>query len=357
MTLSTSIDTWPNNILVVQFKYLGDAVIITPAIEALKKKYPQASIHLLIPLEFTPIFKDLLIADNIIGLPRERGSLKFFKLWPYIQKLRNKKFDISIDFAGNDRGALLSFLINARKRFGSTDKSPNALKKISYTDILVKKDSSSSWVMRHLYFLNKILNIPIPKKPKLIVSPDPGLFFDAKNLLGKHDIICHIGTSQPKKEWPLLYWLDFYRTAKNSGYNLAFSSGTNNREQDLLKHLKKMNPDIFILPKVSNLSLFIAILNQAKIVISCDTAPLHIASGLGVGVIALYAVEDGVKHYSEIYSKDELVLGSECKCSGDLAHFSTCQNNYPCINSISVKSVYNLLVKKYKAGKKKSLTD
>ena len=80
MTLSTSIDTWPNNILVVQFKYLGDAVIITPAIEALKKKYPQASIHLLIPLEFTPIFKDLLIADNIIGLPRERGSLKFFKL-------------------------------------------------------------------------------------------------------------------------------------------------------------------------------------------------------------------------------------------------------------------------------------
>ena len=348
MTSILSSNIFPTKILIIQFKYLGDAVILTPALQALRNKFPQSQIHLLVPMECASIFKHLTIVDNIIGLPRKRGSINFFRLWPYIQKLRNKQFDMSIDFAGNDRGALLSFLINAKKRFANADRPPTFFQKIGYTDIFYRDAISISWIMKHLYFLNKALNVSIIIKPKLIVVPELQLALDAKNILKKHDIICHIGTSQPKKEWPLLYWLELYKTAKKNGYNLAFSSGINKREQNLLKQLKKMDPDIFTLPKIRNLSLFIAILNQAKIVISCDTAPLHIASGLGVKVIALYAVEDGVKNYSKIYSEDDLVMGSKCKCVGSLSHFSLCQNNSSCMNSITVKSVYNSLVRKYR---------
>jgi heptosyltransferase-3 len=348
MTSTHSSNIFPNKILIIQFKYLGDAVILTPALQALRNKFPQSQIHLLVPMECVSIFKHLAFVDNIIGLPRKRGSINFFRLWPYIQKLRKKQFDMSIDFAGNDRGALLSFLINAKKRFANTDKPLNFFQKIGYTDIFYRETISSPWIMKHLYFLNKALNVSIPIKPKLIVIPESKMTSNAKSILKKHDIICHIGTSQPKKEWPLLYWLELYNIAKKNGYNLAFSSGINDREQSLLNQLKKMDPDIFVLPKIVNLSLFIAILNQAKIVISCDTAPLHIASGLGVGVIALYAVEDGVMNYSKIYSKDDLVLGSKCNCIGDLAHFPLCQNNSPCMNSITVKNIYNSLVRKYK---------
>jgi heptosyltransferase-3 len=348
MTSNTHIKINPTKILIIQFKYLGDAVLLTPALQALRHEFPQSEIHLLVPMECSPIFNHLTIIDNIIGLPRKRGSINFFRLWPYIQKLRNKKFDMSIDFAGNDRGALLSFLINAKKRFANADKPLNFFQKIGYTDIFYRETFSSPWTMKHLIFLNKALKVPVPIKPNLIVIPESQMTSDAKNILKKHDIICHIGTSQPKKEWSLLYWLELYKIAKKNGYNLAFSSGINDREQSLLKQLKKMDPDIFVLPKIRNLSLFIAILNQAKIVISCDTAPLHIASGLGVKVIGLYAVDDGVKNYSKIYSEDDLVMGSKCKCIGDLSHFPLCQNNSSCMNSITVKSIYNSLVRKYK---------
>jgi ADP-heptose:LPS heptosyltransferase len=341
----------PHKIIVIQFKYLGDAVLLTPALFALKQKYPQSKIHLLIPQEFTSVFEHQKNIDHIIGLPRTRGSMNFMKLWPYVSKLRNEKFDISIDVAGNDRGALLSLLIGANKRFSVVNGESNFIKKIGYSKILKAENFSGNWVLRHLNFLNQILDVPIPNKPKLSVIAEKSLSFDAKKILKKFDIICHIGTSQLKKEWPISKWAELNKFAKKHGYQLAFSSGTNDREYALLEQLKKLDPDIFLLPKIENLRFFIAMLNQAKLVISCDTGPLHIASGLGIDVIALYAVDDGVRNYSKIYTKDELILGSTCKCIGQLAHFSVCQNEYTCMNSITVKSVFNLLVKKYSKKK------
>jgi len=331
----------------MQFKYLGDAVLLTPALLALKQKFPQSKIYLLIPQEFIPVFERQNMIDHIVGLPRKRGNINFFKLWPYISKLRDEKFDISIDFAGNDRGALLSFLVAAKKRFSVVDGEPNFIKKIGYTCILNSEIFSGNWVMRHLNFLNHILDVPIPVKPKLSVISDRNLSSKAKKILKNHEIICHIGSSQPKKEWPISKWLELYNLAKKQGYHLAFSSGTNRREYNLLRQLKRLDSDIFILPKIVNLRFFIATLNQAKIVISCDTAPLHISSGLGVDVIALYAVDDGVNNYSKIYAINELILGSSCKCIGNLANLSVCQNKSSCMNSITVKSVFDLLGEKY----------
>ncbi len=338
-------------ILVIQFKYLGDAVLLTPSILALKQKNPQSTIYLLIPEEFVPVFEHQKIIDHVVGLPRKRGSMNFLKLWPFINKLRDEKFDISIDFVGNDRGALLSLLIGAKKRFSVVNGKPNWIKKTGYTTIFKSENFSGNWVMRHLNFLNQILDVPIPEKPKLSVVSEKSLSSIAKKNLNGYDIICHIGTSQPKKEWPISKWFELHKLSKKYGYHLAFSSGINDREYDLLRQLKKLDPEIFILPKIENLRFFIATLSQSKLLISCDTAPLHIASGLGVDVIALYAVDDGVKHYSKIYAKDELILGSDCRCVGDLAHASVCHNKFSCMDSITVKSVFDLLEEKYKKKK------
>jgi len=46
-------------ILVIQFKYLGDAVFITPALQAIQLKHPEAEIHLLVAEEVAPIFANI----------------------------------------------------------------------------------------------------------------------------------------------------------------------------------------------------------------------------------------------------------------------------------------------------------
>jgi len=340
-----------HKILVMHFKYLGDSVLIIPAIFELRKHYPKSKIYLLIPQEFIPVFEHQEIIDCIVGLPRKRGTMNIFELFPYIKNLFGEHFDISIDFGGNDRGALLSLFIGAKKRFSIVSGELNLIKKLGYTDPIYLKNTYASWVMMHLNFVSQICNLAIPNKPKLSVISDISLSSPAEEILKSHDIICHIGTSQPKKEWPISKWFELYKLAKKHGYLLAFSSGTNHREYDLLDQLKKLDPDIYILPKAQDLRFFIATLNQAKVVISGDTGPLHIASGLGKKIIALLAVDDSIKNCSKIYTKNDLILGSKCKCTGDLVHYVTCQNKSSCMNSITVKSVFDLLVKKYKKTK------
>jgi len=162
-----------------------------------------------------------------------------------------------------------------------------------------------------------------------------------------HQVICHLGTSQEKKEWPIARWAEFYQLATKAGYSIAFTAGPNEREQLLIKALKQLDENIFSLPSNLDLSLFLAILNQAELLISGDTGPLHFAAGLGKKVIGLFGVEDGVRHYAPIYAKNETIIGKPCTCTGELVHASVCKSLSPCMNSISAEQVFELLKERY----------
>ncbi len=109
-------------------------------------------------------------------------------------------------------------------------------------------------------------------------------------------------------------------------------------------------PDAFELPPVNDLALYLSVLNQAKLVISGDTGPLHFAAGLRKKVIGLFSVHDGVQHYAPIYKKDEVIIGKQCTCTGELVNFPTCQSPSPCMNSISAQQVFERLKERYPLG-------
>ena len=52
-------------ILAIQFKYFGDAVFLTPALLAIKKKFPNSEIHVLVAQEIAPVFNNLKYIDKI----------------------------------------------------------------------------------------------------------------------------------------------------------------------------------------------------------------------------------------------------------------------------------------------------
>jgi ADP-heptose:LPS heptosyltransferase len=342
-------------ILAIQFKYLGDAVFITPALQAIKSQYPKAELHILVADEVSPIFKHLKFINKVWAFPRTRGKAKLTQSLPLVIQLRKEKFDLSIDFVGNDRGSILSLLIGAKIRLSSLEKKPSILQKLAYTKTVKTSLLPTSWVSRHLKMLNLLADIPEKKAAPMMIEADPQLKSEAIKILQGHQVICHLGTSQPKKEWPIRRWAEFYELASNAGYKLAFSAGTNDREQNLLSELKKLAPDAFLLPPLKDLSIFLAVLKQAKMVISGDTGPLHFAAGLRKKIIGLYAVDDGVRHYAPIYRSSEVLIGSPCTCRGELAHFSTCQSPTPCMSSISTEQVFELLKERHPLNASKAL--
>lgn len=334
-------------ILAIQFKYLGDAVFITPALQVLHQQHPEAEIHVLAAEEVAPIFQHLSFLTKVWSLPRTRGKAKLGESLPFVFKLRKEKFDLSIDFVGNDRGSIFSLLIGAKSRLAAIDHGTTFLQKLAYTRTVRNSLLPTSWVKRHLKMLSLFMPIIEANEPRMKIESDPQLQSDAIEILQEHEVICHLGTSQPKKEWHIHRWVELHRLASKAGYKLAFSAGTNQREQTLISELKELCPDAFVLPRLKNLSDYLAVLNQAKVVISGDTGPLHFGAGLGVKVIGLFGTADSVRHASPIYQANELVMSRQCTCINELARFPTCQSRSPCMDSISAEQVFELLKERY----------
>ena len=99
MTSSPTITEPPEKILALQFKYFGDAVLLTPALRALRDHFPDNELHLLVPGEMAPLFQRLPCLTRIWPMPRRRGRAGLRQTWPILRALRREHFDRSVDFA------------------------------------------------------------------------------------------------------------------------------------------------------------------------------------------------------------------------------------------------------------------
>jgi ADP-heptose:LPS heptosyltransferase len=337
----------PEKILALQFKYLGDAVFITPALRALKEHWPDAELHVLVAAEVAPLLEKISRIKKIWALPRTRGRARLRDSWPLIRALRREKFSRAVDFGGNDRGAILSFLSGAKIRLGAADRK-KLLQKIGYTQIVLANTLSPVWVQRHLQLLSA-WQVPPPKSARLEIAADSALAAEAANILPAGLILCHLGTSQPRKEWPLTRWREFFLLAKVAGLSLAFSSGTNERERGLLADLQKMEPGIFALPPIADLKLFLAVLQRARLVIAGDTGPLHFAAGLGLPVIGLFGTADSRLRSAPIYPAAQIVAGGDCFCDAKNLHSPICADARPCMADISPEQIFAAAIKVFAA--------
>ena len=260
---------------------------MTPALRALREHFPPAEIHLLVPAEIAPLFQHLPWLNRVWPMPRRRGSASLRETWPLIRALRRERFDRSVDFASNDRGAILSFLIGAKHRLGWAERGGFFGRQFFYNQRVAPEKNPPHESARLAQLLSG-WQIPPPASLEAEIRADPALADAAKKILpDERAIICHVASSQPKKEWPLAHWAEFHRLATAAGRQMVFTTARGEREAALMAELKKLAPDAQILPQIAELPLFLAVLARAGVFISGDTGPLHFAAGLGVPTISL----------------------------------------------------------------------
>ena len=327
----------PEKILAIQFKYLGDAVLLTPALRALRKQFPAAELHLLVPEEITPILQHLPWLNRVWPMPRRRGSASLGQTWPVIRALRHERFDRSVDFAGNDRGAILSFLIGARQRLGWLQRGGFLGRRFCYNQRVVLGTSEQHESARMMRLLSAWDVAPGPLEPE--IRSDPALDAAAAKLLPNRAVICHLASSQPNRQWPVRRWADFFQLAAAARLPIAFTTAAGARERALTDELKKIAPAATILPAVPELALFLAVLKRAEVFISGDTGPLHFAAGLGVPTISLFGPSSPAR-WAPVGGRHRVLTGSPCPCG---AGASVCQTADFCLAAITPGQVLDSL--------------
>jgi ADP-heptose:LPS heptosyltransferase len=301
-------------ILALQFKYFGDAVLMTPALRALRSHFPAAEIHVLVPEEAAPLFDHLPALARVWPMPRRRGRASLGRSLPIIRALRRERFDRSVDFASNDRGAILSRLIGAKERLGWDQSGGFWGRKYCYTTRVVREGNKLQYEATRLAAVLAGWQVPPPASLELEVCADPERSAVAAGLLPAPAVICHMASSQPNRQWPVNRWAEFYRLAQAAGLPVIFTTPAGIREQALVKTLKQLAPDAPVLPLIPELAIFLAVLARARLFVSGDTGPLHFAAGLGVPTLSLFGPSHP-ERYAPQGANHRFLKVQSCQCS------------------------------------------
>lgn len=135
-------------ILIVQPSRLGDIIFSLPVLAALKRKYPHAKISWIVDERCAEILKDNPLLDNIFIWDRKQKSYSYYKNLK--KRLREQRFDLSIDLHGLAKSAMLVRLAKARFKLASS--STNGMRELSwiFSKEIKTNDPNAHCIERHM---------------------------------------------------------------------------------------------------------------------------------------------------------------------------------------------------------------
>src|SRR5581483_498978 len=263
-------------IILLQLKRIGDLILTTPSIAALRERFPEAHITMVVSSVCADLLPAISGVDRILMALRNLSDLAAFLT------VAGNKFDYCIDFTRNDRSAFLAFLSKARKRIVShrvRDQSKSRAR--VYTDFVNVR-------MRDLHTIDYNLSLLEPLGIR-DVSPSVQLQLPEeahekaaalrRNLdLHKSYIVLHPGSARREKLWEAPRWRQIIRDfGRDNDVDLILTSGISKHEQAHVAQIKN-EPGISDLSGKTDLLTLAALIREARLLVTVDSAPMHLAA-------------------------------------------------------------------------------
>jgi predicted lipopolysaccharide heptosyltransferase III len=105
-------------ILLVRPRLIGDVILTTPAIRALRRRYPDATLLYLVEALAAPVVAQNPHLSEVLVIRRRRGWRRWLEDLRLARQLRRRRIDVAIDFHGGPRSAWLTWATRARMRVG-----------------------------------------------------------------------------------------------------------------------------------------------------------------------------------------------------------------------------------------------
>src|SRR5580765_4754690 len=114
----TRLSDYPMRILLVRLRQIGDVVFTTPAIHALRRRFPDAQLSYIVEPAAAPVVLHNPNLSDVIVAPRVRGLRGVLADVALGRRLKAAQYDVAIDFHGGPRASLLTWLSGAPVRIG-----------------------------------------------------------------------------------------------------------------------------------------------------------------------------------------------------------------------------------------------
>ena len=275
-------------ILLIQLKRIGDLILTTPAIAAVREKFPDASLTLVISKQCKPLAPAIAGVNKLLVMPR--GVAGFGTL----AAIAGGKFDYCVDFTRNDRSALLVLLSRARKRVVSFRIKVRSKFRTRFYNEFVQHRMRDMHVIDYHLALLEPLGISSPSRAIKLDLPKSAREA-AGELLSAHNnrttfVIFHPGSARAEKFWNAQRWAEVINQAgEKHDVDLVLTGGASPLEQTHISDIKsKVRHRIVDFSGKTDLLTLAALIAKARLLITVDSAPMHLASATKTPQVILF---------------------------------------------------------------------
>ncbi|MCX7798262.1 MAG: lipopolysaccharide heptosyltransferase II [Melioribacter sp.] len=309
--------------LVIRLSSLGDILLTTPLIRALKKKYPLSKIDFITKSQYLDVIK---------FNPNINQTIEYSNNSNFYDELKKKNYDIVIDLQNNFRSLKITVRLKAKVyRF-------------------------NKHTFRKFFLVNFKLNLlknsrTIPERyaktiPNLILD-DAGLeihfphdFKTQQNITHNNLIGFCPGSRHFTKRWLPEYFIELGKKLVNEGYKIVLFGGKDDKE--ICKKISQQIPDSINLQNENKILETAFQMKHCKLIITNDSGLMHTATAVRVPVLVIFG--SSVKEFGFTpYKTKSLIIEREnlsCRPCSHIGKEECPKMHFRCMKDLTPELVY-----------------
>ena len=275
------------NVLIIKLRYIGDVLLATLTVRAIKSARPDVRITMMVNRGTEDVLSGNPDIDEIVVLDKESLAAQ----WRLIAGLRRRRFDTVIDLTDGDRAAFLSWISGAPVRIGFNDE--HRWRGRFYTQVVQTARGVQHRIDRDLEALKPMSIQAGSKDPQLWLTPEEANSADQLlDQLGvqrsQSIVILQPGARYWFKAWPPERFAELAdRLASRYGCQVLI--GGSYQDIDLAQQIRQMAKSRpIIMTGRTTIKQFAAIAKKSALFVGNDSGAMHIASAVGTPVVALF---------------------------------------------------------------------
>ena len=272
----------PSRLLIVRLGSLGDLVHALPAVSAIRRAYPDASIDWLVDDVHREFLELVPVVTAIVPLVARTAAA-----WLEVRRaLRARQYDVALDFQGLLKSATLARLSGARRVIGFDRRSAR-----ESAAALLYTERRATGEGRHVIEKNLALAASLGIRSDALEFPlravdSPAVAAIRRQGLDRF-VLINGGAAWPNKRWPpdrlgrIAAWL-------RDRHGLMSVALWGPGELELANAVVRSSSGAAIVAPETRIRDLVAVSRAAALIVSGDTGPTHIAAAVGTPVVALF---------------------------------------------------------------------
>jgi heptosyltransferase I len=278
--------------LLLRLGSLGDVVHALPSAAALRDSFPDARIDWAVEPKWARLLEGNPDLNNVIQIDRKSAG----GIFSTVTQLRSANYTCAIDFQGLYKSALLAFASGAPRRIGfQRTYAREGYASWFYTERLNPRGAHK--VEHNLTLAEAAGARKFPPRFPIAIRPEDEARvtqeLEDRNI--RDFFVLNPGGGWRSKCWPAERYGELHaKIFENFGLRgvVSYGPGEDDLAQAAISAAGKSAPAAIPLA----LGPLMALLRRARLVVSADTGPLHLAAALGTPVVALFGPTDPARN-------------------------------------------------------------